>query len=105
MFYYKSRGSVLGKLWGGGEGEYPAREIEAKTKKELIKEAKKMLKDGSLDSGMGFEYLIGAILEIEEIETIEKDGFEYKRSEYFTETIGKMKAKQEMFLIEAFQNR
>jgi hypothetical protein len=66
---YSSKGIVLGHLWGGGKGGYKARPINGKTKlNELIIEAKKMLADGSLDGGMGFECLTGAVLIIDKVE-------------------------------------
>lgn len=94
-------GYVYGRLWGGGEGAYPVRKMGGfSTRAELLKEAKKALKDGSLDSGMGYESLIGARLDIEEVETIERDGKEYKHREYEMEFIGKLTEKQEEFLLE-----
>lgn len=89
MKKYKSRGVVLGNLWQGGRGFYPAEGLEAKTKAELLKKAKEMLKSGALDSGMGFDGLNSAYLMIEEIETIKKNGKEYKNNNFFDEFIGK----------------
>ena len=101
---YISSGLVYGKNWGGGFGSYEARELKAKTLKELIAEAKKELKTGGLDNGMGFESLKGAILEIEEIETITIKGKEYKRSEYITECIGDLTEKEQDFLQDCLYN-
>ena len=104
MKTYKSTGLVLGNMWGGGTGSYPARMIKAKTRKELIETATKMLKDGSLDSGMGFESLKGALIDIEEIETIEIDGKNYTRTEYDTESIGDLSDADIEFLFEILDN-
>jgi len=104
MFKYKASGVVLGNLWGGGAGSYPSEKIEAKTKKELITEAKRMLKDGSLDSGMGFDGLNSAILCIEQIEIINKDGKEYQRSDFTECYIGKPSEKDKTFLSESLFN-
>lgn len=71
---YKSQGLVLGNLWGGGRATYPAREVEAESFENLIAQNQKMLKSGTLDSGMGFDGLRGAVLYIRKIET-KKDGF------------------------------
>ena len=39
---YIAKGLVYGKYWGGGFGAYQARELKAKTKKSLLKEALKV---------------------------------------------------------------
>ena len=104
MKKYNLSGIVLGKLWGGGLAGYPSEKLEAETRKELIKKARKMLKDGSLDSGMGFESLKGALLEIKETEFVTMKGKEYQREEYSEEFIGKLTKKQKTFLRETFTN-
>jgi len=88
MKQYKLTGQVLGKLWGGGEGYYPSREIKGNNRTDVIREAEEALEDGSLDSGMGFERLVGAflILEIKTIKTV--DGVEYYREDYEDINIG-----------------
>jgi len=99
MKSYKSKGFVLGKLWMGGSGAYPAEPLTAKTKGGLLNKAKRMLKSGALDSGMGFDGLIGAMLYIEEIETINVNGKEYSRSEFSDELIGNLNEEQKEFLL------
>ena len=101
---YISSGLVYGKHWGAGFGSYEARELRAKTKNALLREAIKELKSGGLDNGMGFESLKGAILEIREIETINIKGKEYKRSEYITELIGDLTEKEQDFLQDSLYN-
>jgi len=44
------------------------------------------LKDGSIDSGMGYESLIGAMMVIEIIETITIDNKEYNNSAFETKS-------------------
>lgn len=88
MKKYKATGTVIGNCWGGGKVGYAAEEIEAATKEELIATANKMLEDGSLDSGMGFESLTGAIFDVEEIEEVEVEGKTFTRSEFEFVTIG-----------------
>ena len=68
---YKITGLVYGNLWGGGMGAYNSKVLEGNDYKKLIKKANEMLNDGSLDSGMCFDSLKGALLVIETIETIE----------------------------------
>ena len=104
MKKYKSIGIVLGKTWGGGFGSYPAERLYAKTRKTLLKEAKKLLETGGLDSGMGFEYLKGALIDIEEVEMIEKNGKIYERSEFESEFIGDLTEKEQDFLTESSLN-
>lgn len=61
---YQLSGYVWGKCWGGGECGYKSETVEGKTKAEVIAKAEQMLADGSLDSGMGYESLTGANLEL-----------------------------------------
>jgi hypothetical protein len=96
---FKGSGLVYGKYWGGGEGAYKASELHSDSKEKLLKEAKKMLKDGSLDSGMGYERLLGARIEIEKITSYMIDGQLFSSSEYETEIIGNLTEKQEDFLM------
>lgn len=77
---YQSTGLVYGCLWGGGEGGYPARQLEGNSLQEIIDQANAGL-DGSLDSGMGFERLLGAFLLVTETSTIEVDGKSYSHKE------------------------
>ena len=66
---FKSSGFVYGNLWGGGRGAYPARKITAHTLEALTAEIDKGIKDGSLDSGMGYESLMGGVFDIETVTT------------------------------------
>ena len=94
-----STGIVLGNLWGGGKGAYPATKLAADTREELIEQAKKGL-DGSLDSGMGFESLIGALLFITTITTITRNGKEFENRETEDEFVGELTPEQEEFLMD-----
>lgn len=84
---------------GRGRGSYAARPLEANTKEELLEQANKGL-DGSLDAGMGYESLIGALLNIIKITTIEIDGKDFVNKEYETEFIGTLTEEEEKFLEE-----
>jgi hypothetical protein len=82
-------GIVYGNCWGGGQCGFKARKIEGGTLKEVKAEAQRMLENGSLDSGMGYESLNGAVLEAK-IETIKMiDGEEYINTKYLVFTVGK----------------
>jgi len=82
-------GIVYGNCWDGGQCGFKARKIEGGTLKEVKNTAKRMLEDGSLDSGMGYESLNGAVLEAK-IETIKMiDGEEYINTKYQIFTVGK----------------
>ena len=96
---YIASGLVYGKLWGGGFGAYESREVRADTKAKLLSQAKKDLKSGVLDSGMGFEYLKGAKLDIKEVETINIKGKEYTRADYIDVFIGDLTEKEQDFLL------
>ena len=74
MFEYKTNGIVWGNCWGGGQCGYQADTLTANSLEALVKLIDAGVKDGSLDSGMGFESLIGAIMIIDVVETRQIDG-------------------------------
>ena len=98
MKKFSSIGVVLGKLWGGGDGAYPAEKLYADTKDKLIKEAKTLLKNGGLDSGMGFEYLKGALLLITEQTIVLIKNKEYHHEDFETVYLGDLTHKDKLFL-------
>src|SRR3989344_27203 len=98
---YKSSGIVYGHFWGGGKGGYSARKFEADSKEELIKKCNEALEDGSLDSGMGYESLIGALINIEIETTIKVKGKEFTNKEYELEFIGNLTEEEGYFLEES----
>jgi len=71
---YIARGVVLGNYWGGGRGYYKAEELRSNNLEELREEIGKKVDDGSLDSGMGYESLIGACMSITTREEKEIEG-------------------------------
>lgn len=101
---YKASGLVYGKYWGGGEGAYQSEKYQAETVKELDKMINKGVKDGTIDSGMGYENVLGAVMEIEIIETIAKNDKEYSNSEFETESYGDLTIEQIDFCIDNFYN-
>lgn len=101
---YIAEGFVLGNYWGGGTGSYPTIKFEADTKEELLEKADKALEDGSIDSGMGYESLISAILGITKITTIEVDGKIFTNKETEEEFIGELNDQQADFLMECLFN-
>jgi len=66
-YKYVASGYVLGKLWGGGSGYYPARKYEGSSLSKIKTKIRKDFKSGGLDSGMGFESLTGALMNIQVI--------------------------------------
>lgn len=105
MKRYIASGIVYGKTWGGGFGAYEAEKIEGNHRGLLIAEAQKMLKSGALDSGMGFEYLKGALLDICEIETVKLQGKVFTNKEYTQEFIGDLTEKEQDFLLDTIYAR
>ena len=91
---YKATGFVLGNLWGGGQGAYPTIELEADTKESLMEKAKVALDDGSIDSGMGFESLVGAVLDITESTMVEIEDEIYINEKYIFDTVGELTDEQ-----------
>ncbi len=101
MITYKATGIVLGNYWGGGQGGYAATEITATNRVSLIQQIENGIKDGSLDSGMGYESLIGAVMMIDEIDTRKIDGKTFIAHDYESEMFGDLTEKQQDFLLEA----
>lgn len=85
---YKASGLVLGNTWGGGRGTYATVSLEAATKEELLAEAKYRIEENTLDNGMGFENLIGAVLSVTKQTSIEFEGEEYTNEKYEIEVVG-----------------
>jgi len=102
MLTYKANGMVLGKLWGGGIGGYPAEILTADNLTELDKQIERGIEDGSLDGGMGFESLIGAMMSIETIDSRTIDGKKFIASEIEIKVYGYITEKQEEMLLETF---
>jgi len=98
--YYKIKGHVFGNYWGGGKGVYKSESYEGDNLEKLMEEIKYDLATGRLDSGMGYESLIGAILQIETIETIIVKGKKYSNSDYYIEFIGELTEEEEELLID-----
>lgn len=99
---YKAEGFVLGNYWGGGRGSYKAVTIEHYDLDHLNKVINEKLLDGSLDSGMGYESLIGAIYDITVIRKIEVDGLIYTNHQSIVKFFGKLTGKQRDFLTDVF---
>jgi glucosamine 6-phosphate synthetase-like amidotransferase/phosphosugar isomerase protein len=85
---YKATGLVLGNTWGGGRGTYATVPLQSDSKEELLAEANKLLVEGRLDNGMGFESLVGAVLSVTKQTIIEVEGDEYINEKYEIEVIG-----------------
>lgn len=98
---YKSSGFVLGNYWGGGIGAYEARKLSSdESEEDLIKLNEKALSDGSLDSGMGFKSLLGAVIYINVITTIIYKDKTFTSTETTCTFIGTLTEDQKDFLLE-----
>ncbi|KKN53865.1 hypothetical protein LCGC14_0598240 [marine sediment metagenome] len=101
MITYKATGIVLGNNWGGGISGYPANEINANSLRELREEIEEQLESGSLDSGMGYQSLIGAIMTIDTTDSREIDGKVFISHDYEDEIFGDVTPEQEEWLMDA----
>lgn len=99
MVTYKASGIVLGNCWGGGIGSYVAREIKAVNRASLVQQIENGIKDGSLDGGVGFESLIGALMVIDEIDSRKIDGKMFIAHDCEDEFFGDITPAQEEMLI------
>lgn len=100
MIKYKASGMVLGNFWGGGSGGYRAETLTDNSLDSLKARIDNMVKDGSLDSGMGYESLIGALMEIETIDNREIDGKNFTAIEYENYFSGDLTEEQKYFLLD-----
>ena len=98
---YYARGLVIGSCWGGGKVGYSARNLQNRSKKELIKEINNRIEDGSLDSGMGFEEVLGALLMITKRTSKIIKGKEYVNKEYEESFFGNLNDREKEFLKES----
>lgn len=79
---FYSSGIVWGRCWGGGECGYAAEELGPfNTREELAEHAMSALLDGSLDSGMGFESLLAAVLKVTDETVLIEHGREFVNKE------------------------
>lgn len=85
---YSAEGIVWGRLWGGGKGGYAARKLYATSKSELYRKIENALDDGSLDSGMGYEHLLGAVMVIITKTTITVGGDLFTNESSYFEDFG-----------------
>jgi len=98
MKTYRSSGLVYGNYWGGGEGAYPAENGYSTNLKELKEDIKNGIKDGSLDSGMGYESLKGAVMKIETIRSEVIKGREYTNNSFKRVYFGNLTHQEKCFL-------
>ena len=83
---YQADGIITGLLWGGGLGFYYARKYTGfKSLDDLKETIKKDFESGAIDSGFGFEKIIGARIKIDKItiETIDDDDYVNVKHEMF----------------------
>ena len=105
MKYYNARGVVIGNLWGSGKGMYPSREFNNYMKKSnLYDDIKKALADGSLDSGMGYESLIGSYMIIEEVAILVYKGKHFVSRDYNNRFFGDLKKSEKEHLKTSYNN-
>ena len=97
---FSASGYVYGYCWGGGEGVYKMKKITANSLDELLTKANNGIVDGSLDGGMGFRALAGAMMLIKEETKTFIEGKPYINTEYSVEFVGKLNDEQLYFLNE-----
>lgn len=76
--HYQAFGNVIGLTWDFTEGAYEARRYTAKTREELMQQIKKDFESGALDSGFGFQKLIGAEMQITKSSILRINGLYYE---------------------------
>jgi hypothetical protein len=76
---YVAKGQVVGNCWGGGRIGFKSETVYGKSKEEVEKKIFAGIEDGSLDSGMGYEQVTGAVMKIICVESREVNGKIFKR--------------------------
>ena len=97
---WSATGLVYGIDWGFNYIAYPSISFQNDSYEGLLAEANKALANESIDSGMGFESIIGALLEITcetSIEIEENTFINYTKTTVF---IGDLTEEQQEFLEE-----
>lgn len=97
--YYRAKGVVFGRLWGGGKGAYASHTLTSDNIDDLRKQIEKGIDDGSLDGGMGFESLVGAAMEITTITDIIIDDETYTNKQFEIEFYGNLDEEEQDFLL------
>lgn len=91
---YVAKGQVWGNAWGGGKIGYASKTVKAYSLKELREKILAGIKNGSLDSGMGYESVYGAVMEVKTIATITVNGEEYEHIDYEVNAYGDIDEKE-----------
>ena len=87
---YDISGYVYGRTWEFTKGFYLSRKYHGRDLDMLKTIIEQDFKDGSLDSGYGFESLIGAVLYVTSIDTRIIDDKEFHNTQVSSYTIGEL---------------
>ena len=98
MLQYKTKGLVYGQDWGFNYGAYPSQEGCYYKYSELEEDIEKRIKDGSLDSGMGYQSLKGALIIVETVRSVVVRGRIYTNSNFKRVYFGDLSHKEKIFL-------
>lgn len=92
--YYTAEGIVFGNYWSGGRGYFRAHTYSAETFTAMKDGIKKDFESGALDGGMGYESLIGALMEITKHTTIVKKGIAFTNKRVSRMWLGKINKRE-----------
>ena len=99
---FEAVGLCVGNLWGGGIGAYPTERYSSEKIENLIDEITKDIESGAIDSGMGFESIKGALMQITTIRKIFIDGRKFTSDEVEYSFFGNLDAEEMSFLEDNF---
>ena len=97
---WKATGLVYGRNWEFTYNVYPSISFQNDSYEGLIAEANEALANESIDSGMGFESILGAMLNITCTTFIEIEENTFVNYEETIEFIGNLTEEQQEFLLE-----
>lgn len=97
---YQANGLVLGQINGNALGAYPSKQFITSSKKRLLYEVARSIKDGSMGITNGDIEFKGAILDILKTTTIEVDGKMFTNQEVQRKCFGHLDEMDQEFLYE-----
>ena len=100
--HFEAAGLCLGNLWGGGKAIYRTEQYSSDKIETLIDEITKDIESGAIDSGMGFESIKGALMQITTIRTIFVDGRKFTSEEVDYSFFGNLDEEEMSFLEDSF---
>ena len=100
---WRAEGLCYGKYWGGGEGSFEATKYSCYTsEEELVDTIVSDIDNGNIDSGMGYESMLGAVMRVTRTITLDFKGKIFINEESKVAIFGDLTEEQSDFLLEVY---